>query len=417
MPTLTIGRVAYDVTIQSVQPRSSDGNRGITIRGIALGTYAAREALASELETQTGRMVAVTYTGTGNFDGFYVYRSCDIRAQVTQLAYHDGGLFDVAIALDRIGEEGSTQIESQITGGTMTNSHGLVAAEVAPFHAPSVGHKAYNSETGTPTQRTRTGDEGDVDWYDGIDTAIDPTWSVDPGDYYKGAARVYVSSILRAGNEAPNDVDDFELSNTLVKVTPGLTAGVSDGRVNVAFYNGTGWDDPFKFKIVHDAAGAGNIISSWSYVTIVHNDPWRSTIRLMRDANPASSSHSHTLDITLRRGSRFATFTHKFTGAVTTWDVIRDSNDACTAFTPTDASSSPGVLDDTATDGNKFVVATPAANTAQTTTGGIRIASTNQYKYMIGAEVGATPGTGNDAEALVLQYFAVVNEHDHAARR
>ncbi len=255
MPTLTVGRIAYDVTVERVNDAARDNNRNVTLTGVVTGTVALRKNLRSELLAQTGRLIAVTYDTDPDIDGFYILRQVQVGAMARQVAYFDHGLFRITIRMDRLGSESETEIQSLITGTVLTNGHGLVAAETAPFHAPPVGHLAYNSVDGTPTQRTRTGDEGDVEWYDGIDDTVDPTWSVAPSSFYNGSSKIFVSSILRAGTDAPNDVDDFELSNSLVKVTPGTTTGTSNGRIDVAFYDGAQFDPAFRFKIIFDAAG------------------------------------------------------------------------------------------------------------------------------------------------------------------
>ncbi len=418
MPTLTVGRVAYDVTVSKVDNRSRDSNRTVTLTGVVDGTVTLRKNLRSELLAQTGRLVAVSYTSDSDVDGFYILRSVDVGAMARQVAYFDHGLFRVTIRMERVGSESETEIQSLITGTVLTNAHGLDAGETAPFHAPAVGHLAYNSVDGTPTQRTRTGDEGAVEWYDGIDNTVDPTWSVAPSSFYDGSAKIYVTSILRAGTDAPNDVDDFELSNSLVKVTPGTTTGSSNGRLDVSWYDGAQWDTAMRFKIIYDAAGGANVIPGWHYMSIIRNDAEVCILRLVRDAAPATSAHRHVLDLMLRRGSRFVSCFYTWTGAAEDWDVIRDSNDAASAFTPTGASSAVGVVDDSATDNNKFVIATAAAHSARTTEGGVRITGPTQtFDFMIGAEVGATPGTGNDADELALQYFGWIAERDRAVRR
>ena len=420
MPELKIGRVGLDVALDAsargLSESSRDGARAVTFTGhLRAATLADTKALRNELVAQTGRLVAVTWTIDSDVDGFYILRTADITISATTRGFTGQGFFPFSVTLERVGSESETEIQSLITGTVVSNQHGLIASETAPFHAPAIGHLAYNSVSGTPTQRTRTGSDGALEWYDGVDDTVDPTWSVAPSSFYSGAVSVWVSSLLRSGVDAPNNINDFELSNTLVRVTPGTTTGVSNGRINVAWHDGTQWDTAVTFKIMYDAAGTPAVIPAWHYMSIIRNDPETCTLRLVRDAAPATSAHRHVLDVTLRRGSRFVSFYYTWTGATVSYDIIRDTNDAAAAFTPTGASSPVGVLDSVATDGNKWCVMTAQTHTARTTEGGIRVTGP-KFDFCIGAEVG-TPGTGDTAADLALQYFGWVSERDRAVRR
>jgi len=421
MGALNVGRVGLEAAstdnVQAVSWRANDGRQQVTLSGrFKAATVANSQALRNELNAQTGKLVAVTWANDPAVDGFYILRNVQLQAATRDRAF-DTGMFPFTIQLDRVGSESETEIQSLLTGTVLTNFHGLIAAETKPFHSAPVGHLAYNSGTGAPTKRTRTGDEGDVVWYDGILNTVDPTWSVAAAAFYTGSVRVKMSSLLRSGTDAPNDPDDWELSNTLVKVTPDTTAGVSNGRLNMSWYDGTQWDTAVPFKIVYDAGVGNNVIPQWHYVSIIRNDPETCIVRLIRDgiAAPGASPHRHILDISLRRGSLFVSFYYTWTGITVNYDLIRDSADAASAFTPTGATSSPGVLDDVATGGNKWLMVTSKTNTAQTVAGGLRV-SGPKYDFMIGAEIGAA-GTGDTAADQALQYFGWISERDRAVRR
>ena len=420
MGALVIGRVGLDAAftgpVSAVAERGRDGVRTVTFKGwLKSTTLALVKELRGELAAQTGRMVAVTFADDSDFDGFYVHRSADIRAEAKDVPYTNF-VFPFTVTLERLGGEGEVEFQSLVTGTVITNSHGLIASETEPFHAPPVNHLAYNPAGTSPTQRQRTTPDGAIDWYDTIDNTEDPSWSVAPADYYKGAVEISVSTVLRLGFAAPNDPHVFELSNGLVRIKPD-GGGTSDGRILVAFFDGSDWDAEFSFKTVFDPAGTNATISAWHYMSILRNDPSTGSIRLVRDSAPTTNPNRHTLDITLRRGSRFATFRHRYSrGTTPTWDIIRDTNDAAAAFTPTAASGAAGVLDSVATNGFKYFVATPHAHSARTTEGGVRITSQDAFTYAIGGEI-AGAGTGDLADDLFLQFFGWVSERDRAIRR
>jgi hypothetical protein len=421
MGLLKLGIVGLDIeltdAVSGVQQRSRDGNITVTITGYLNDTTIAnRDAIRRELIAQTGRFVAVTWDQDDDIDGFYIQRSADIRGSVRDKSYSSDGTFIFTTTIDRLGLVGETEIQTNITGTVLTNSHGLIESECKPFHAPAGNHLAYNAGAGTPTQRSRTGDEGAINWYDDIDTDNDPTWSIEPADMDTGAARIYVSGRRRTSTAAPNNVDDFELSNSLVKLTPGTTTGSSNGRFDISWYDGSQWDTALRFKIVHNADVSPSVIPAWHYLSILRVDQAVCSLRLIRDAAPATSPHRHVIDISLRRGSRMVYFYYTWTGNYTTTDdIIRETADACATVTPTGASSAVGVLDSVATDGNKWCMFTAKTHTARTTEGGVRITNPT-YDFAIGAEIG-TPGTGDAAADMALQYFGWVAERDEPARR
>jgi len=420
MPALVIGRVGLDATmadnLQDVQVVGRDGIRTVTLKGfLNATTLALAKELKGELAAQTGRLVAVTWALDTEIDGFYVLRNVTIKAAVGDRVYENFS-FPFTCTLERLGSEGEVEFQSLVTGTVISNSHGLIASETKPFHAPPVGALAYNPAGTSPTQRQRSTPDGNIDWYDNISFTQDPQWSVTAANYYKGAVEVYHKTVLRAGFSAPNDPGDWELSNGIVRVKPS-GGGTSDGRILVAFWDGTDWDAEFSFKTVFDPATTNATISAWHFVSTIRNDAESGSIRLVRDSAPSTNSNRHTLDISLRRGARFAVFRHRYSrGTTPAWDIIRNTNDAAVAFTPTGASGATGVEDSVATSGFKYIVMTPVAHSARTTEGGVRITSAAAFSYAIGGEIAAA-GTGDTTDDVNLQFFGWISERDRAIRR
>jgi hypothetical protein len=410
-----IGRVGSDVAIDSPLDWRDEAGRTdrVTIAGdLAATTLANTQLLRTELLAQAnGRArvpVTVLWSDDPTRDGFYWID--DIDADLATL--NDGGSVRFRAVLTRIGGASSVEFQSLLSGTVALNDHGLVVSEVTPFHAPPVGALVYNAGVGAPTARQRTTEDGAITWFDGIDFTSDPTWSVNPADYYKGAARILVSGSLRAGRECPNAPTVWELSNGLVKVTP-----AANGRIDVAHYDGTGWDTALTYSIWRDV----NVIPSWHYFTIIRNDPEVSGVRLVRDAaeNPPTA-YQHYLDLNVRRGSRFVEGFYQWSGSTTIdLQIRRETTEAATAVTPTGATTPPAIrATSNDTDGNRYVLGTARAHTQDLTNGRITKAAATSMDFFIGSEIGGSAAvTGDTAEDLTLQYLAYLNEEVRAVRR
>ena len=409
MGTLRIGRVGLDVALRD--PAEWEETRGfedrtLTLRGfLNEPTYANTDYLRRELLEQQGQLIACTYSLDPHFDGFYILSSA--RVESVPVSYRGGGLFPFEVELFRIGSESRAELQSLLTVVDITNDHGITGV---PFHAPPVDHLAYNAGSGTPTEISRTGTDGTLAVYTSIAASVDPTWAVAPSSYYGGAVELRVDNLLRAGLDAPNKPTSWELENSLVRVRPTIYGGSSDGRFEVAWHDGTAWGTWIKWRI--DYAGT-TVVPQWDFLTVIHNTPEMATVRLVRDAATVpASAHRHVLDVTLRRGSRFVSFLYTYTGTAATHKVARDTAEAATAQT--------GFIQASAlTDGNRWMLGSPKAFSADTTNGAITLtAAAQQFPFVIGSAVGdAANGTGNGPSDLMAQYIGWVSEKVRAVWR
>ena len=420
---LKVGRVGLDVAVTEVnrqRNRASNGRQQVTLSGWLTGTVAQVKVSRSELAAQAmlGIPIAVTYNVDSSLDGFYYLQHADIDSRVDDRSL-SAGRFRFSIVLDLIGTEGQVEFQSLITSNVLANNHGLILTEVEPFLAPPIGHKAFKSNTTIfPTQRTRTTADSatDLDWYDDVDPLADPTWSCSPSTYYDGAAKVYVSSYLRAGLDAPNDPADFELSNGLVRVKPGTTGSASNGQIEIETYDGSSWDTAVVYGVYYNATSE---IPAWHYTTILENTPEEVRVRLVRDANDTEGSRAHYLDISVRRGAPMAFFYYTWNGSAHNIQVRRAANEAATAITPTGAASTPGIrATDNDASGNRYVMCCPSTQTQDLTNGRIQKSAATTMAFMLGAEIGGTgAATGDTAAVLMSQYLAWVSEQVRAVRR
>ena len=415
---LRIGRWGQDVEIDGLvtwQDRArAERPQVVRVAGdIVVTNLAEMQAARIELLEQVGALVAVTWTTDPTRDGFYQL----LGANLDLLALAESGRVAFSAELERVGGESHTELQSTISGTVRTNDHGVVEAETQPYHAAPVGVESYDSGVGSPTVMTRTSEDGDIYIFQSVDFAGDPSWSVPPSSYYAAAAEIWVSSRLRAGKDAPNDTDDFMLTNGLIRVTPDTTAGVTNGRLNISTYDGAAWDTAIKYGMYFDAT---TVIPEWRTITIMRNTPEVCIIRLVRDATEAPPTSSrHLLDLCLRRGSRFVEFHYAWTGGVQDIQVRRETPEAATAITPAGAASSVGIratADDV--DGNRYVLATPHTHVQDLVNGRIYRAASTTMSFMIGAEVaGAAAVAGDTAAELMLQYLGHIAETVRAIPR
>lgn len=415
---LRIGRWGQDIEVDSPvawKDSSTAEGQGVTISGdLVFAALADMQVARSELLAQVGMLVAMTWSVDGTRDGYY--ELIDANLELLSLTA-TGSLATFSANLRRIGGVAQTELQSLITGTVLVNDHGVIDTEAKPFHAPSVGALVYDAAPGTPTARQRTTEDGVITWFDGVSFDADPTWSAEPSDYYKGAAEIWVAGELRAGLDAPNDVDDFMLTNGLVRATPG-GGGTSNGRILVAHYDGTIWDTAKEYAIWWNAT---TVIPGWHYLTIIRNDPECCIIRLIRDAaeNPPTA-YRHVLDLQLRRGSRFVECFYTWTGAAVATRVRREAAEAATATSAAAPFTSAVGIRATANDvsGNRYVLGTARTHSQDLTTGWIQNAASNTMDFFIGSAVGGSgAATGDTPEDLCLQYLGHLAEKVRAVRR
>lgn len=420
--TLHIGRFNLDVVatdsglgIFEWEETHSSRGRLVQMRGIVnTGTQADSDALRTELVNHPqDQPVPITYSLDSNLDGFYLLS--DVQFDSSEGSYINAGLYDFRLTALRLGSEADTELQSLLTHALITNDHGLIASEVTFWHGYPPAGNAYDDDGATATiLHTRTSEDGEVNVVLDIASAVGqtaPTWSVAPASYYQGAAYVETSGYLRSGTSIPANVPvNWELGNGILRVRPQTFQSTSNGRLNVALWDGAAYTTSFDFKIVRGA----NVIPGWNYMTIVKNTPEVCVVRLVRDADEGTpSTHIHDLTLTLRRGSMMVYCYYTYTGAANTYTVERNTTDAGTAVTPSGASSAVGIQDSAGTE--RYVIATAEDHTADTTNGGLDFTSRTTIPFALGVAVPAD--THDTASDLMLQYIGWTSEMVRAARR
>lgn len=420
--SLNIGRIGLDVSFDNPSrwQFSSGRDRAETIRGeLRAASLAETKALRSELLEQNGQIVVVVFTEDDTIKG--IYRQVDADIDADDYALNDTGLYEFSVTLIRIGSTSRVEFQSLLTIDEMVNDHGLVDTEVKPSVSPPVGALAFDVGDTSPTAHTRVTEDGTIKVFIDLNEDIDPTWSAEPADYYKGGTEITVGGRVRTGLDYPGNLPaDWKISNGQIRFTPGVTASENNGRVQMEVWDGAAWSTPKLFRFIFEPTGTNTTVPKWHFLTIVRNDPHVGIIRLVRDADTSPAGfYTHTLDITLRRGMRYASFVYSWSGAATTWKVERDTAEATTEITPTGAAAVVGIRA-TANDaaGDRFILGAPVVTTADNIQGGLTFASTRVFSFCIGAEINGSSAAANDLAAeLFLQYFGAVYETVRAVPR
>lgn len=412
MAALNIGRISLEVEPAEWSIERGLDSQSYTFRGFLLSaTQAETQYVRNELVNHHGDLIALTWDRDTWFNGYYYL--VDVRVETVPMSYLRRGLFPFEISLFRVGGYASTELQSLVTSGDRQNDFGTTPQT---WHAVPVGTLAYDAGPGITTEEiTRETEDGSMATFLDIDATWDPSWSVDPANYYDGAVEIYTGDQLRTGREQPaNDPTDWYMHNGLITVRATDFQGTSNGHIEVRPFDGTNWDSFFEFEIVWNAT---NAIPQWHYMTIVKNTPEACVIKLVRDAATVpASAHRHSLDILLRRGSHFVECIYAYSSSATFAHRVGRA--------ATDAATRPGgtasyIYDATAFEGHRWILGAAFAFTENTTNGYITMNAANKVMpFFLGYVIGDAANDSGDGPAdLAQQYAAPLAETVRAVRR
>lgn len=339
----------------------------------------------------TGQMLPARF-GTKNYlDGFYIVQ--DAQGEITD--WKDNlRVFRWQCSLQRLGTESEVDIESRLSGAlSRSNVHSIIGERV---HAPAIGHNAYWSDATVTGAVVRTGEDGSIRVYRGLGLTVSPRWAVTPANYAGGRVRLLVDAQERAGRDFKMSPTTWEISNGLVRIKPGTLFEISA-------YTGGSWK-PKNWDILSGGVSLG----SFDYATVLDNRYESVTLRLTKSLTTGRVF----VDFTLRRGFRFVEiYVQAEFGA--TLKVQRTTNEA-----GTNSLAGTVVASANDADGNKYIVGSSRAFTADIVAGGLSIASTailDAYVGVVAAGTGAV--TGDTATDLRAQYIGAPAEIVGAVRR
>lgn len=375
--TLQIGRIAFDGDVWTSQLGQSGQSLSLSGEQQVASLGATGQDFRRQLRAMTGQTVPMSWPESPIEEGWWTVNGAS--ADISRPTF-----VEWSVDLSRVGSESESEFESHLVGADLRNDHGLTGRR---FHAAPVAAYAYRVGGTLPSTIVRVGEDGNVTTH--LDVGdVNPVWSVAPSGWYAGAATVTVSGRVVAGREAPNTPRDWQIDNSLVRVTPGV-----DGSIDVGCWDPqtAGWvDKTFDFRI------NGGRVPSWEAVAVLHNTPAQVGIRLTRP--------TMTLDLSVRRGSRFVIGTIK-RDVASDIKIERITAEAATVFT--------GGIHATSNDanGNRYVIGTAQSHTADTAQGGIEKTDTSSFSWMVGYEInGTTAQAGDTASDMMAQHIGYVAE-------
>jgi hypothetical protein len=401
--TITIGRL----TLREVFELDADidagtGQRTMAIQGQESNpplTMAELRARQEDILGLRNRFVQITFTHKPDHDGFYVVTDAS-AGQVNWTG--EVAVVPWSIRATYIGPANAVDVESRVTQVIRSNVYGQTGEF---WHAPAASSTSYfTGVAAAPSGAVvRVAEDSNVTVWRDIPATTNPRWEVSLGDYPLGRSRVIVNDAERVPvNLTIASSATWSQENGLVQVTP----GGSGYTLSVASWGGAAWEDKDWELLVGAELLSGTDVKA---VTVLRNDFEVTTVRMLWDGNPGR----HTVDLSLRRGSRFVEGYFQTTSA-DTLSILRDSNEAGTS--PASAAYVTATADDA--DGNRYIVGSGKMFTANTVTGGIAASAVTALDFFIGSVVGGSGAqTGDQAADLRDQYIGVMPETTRGVRR
>lgn len=401
--TVQVGRLALTEALSPFDDKvnATTDVRTATITGqesIPPLTAVQMARIQDDVSSLMDALVPVTFTDKSSRSGYYQVR--DVGAKLISWT-GEVVTCDWNLTLTRIGTDTEVDLESRLSGAATRNNSFSATGE--RWHAPPIGHYGYWTGGTQPSTVTRTGADGAMTVYRGLPTAtnpaVNPRWGCPVGSYLNGRVRILDSNSLeRTGSNFTTPASGWELNNALVRVKPLTSSGV----LEISAYTGGGWQTKS-----WDILSGGSTIGAFTSMSVLLNEPEMAVIRLLRTQSPGRI----TVDVTLRRGSRFAEL-YVQSSFSSTLKVVRASAEAGTAGT--------GYVRATANDGagNRYIVGSSLTHTTDTANGGLSLAATTTLDAFIGViAAGSGAVAGDQAADLYSQYLGSPAELVQAVRR
>lgn len=359
-------------------------------------TSAQVEQALADIASSTGAVIPVVFTEKTALNGYYTV--ADWVVNQSKYVSDGANLAPWSMSLNLLGTDYEVDIESRL-GGAQTRSNGYGLATGERWHCPPFGAYGYYAGASVPSIVTRTGSDGALTVYRAVTFGAYPRWGCPVGSYGLGRVRFLTSGVERTGVMFKGDATNWELSNSLVRVKP-LAAG---GVLEISAWTGAAWQTK-NYDVLANAASLGVLTG----ISLIQNDYHRVTVRLLKTV---AALGRVTVDVTLRRGSRFAEI-YIQSSSSTTLKFMRSATEAGTQavnLTYIRATAADGA-------GNKYVMASAGTFTADVANGAISKAAVVSLDIMSGVEIAAAPA-GDVAADMYNQYLGTPSELVTAVRR
>lgn len=410
MATVTLGQgIALADFPKDWRTGSRRGDRRHRLSGKSkAASLEATLALQHQLLGYEGQIVPMYYSFKDHFNGFYRLNSVDADFIYRNAALQNVGLLDIDIDADHIGTDAMVEFETPMTNILRVNAMGIASDEVNFYHSPGIvgADTAYDiGNENSPGVITRAGEDGDVVVIVGIPD-LNPRYRKTPATFYDGSCYAKVGGYTVTGELHTNQPANWKIGNTLFEVEPETSGGVSTGGIVVSHWDTSAYVSK-TYKFMYNSTTK---VPRWHAFKVIEANAERVRVQLIRDADESpATTHRHILEMQVRRGSLMVEFRYVYTGTVVNWSIDLETGEAATAVTPTGATGATGIVA-TGVDGNgnKFILGTGLAHTADTTNGGLDFSSVEEFTGFISLEPGS-PQTQDTAANQMLQYFGKSN--------
>jgi hypothetical protein len=428
MSTMTFGRVgltaAYGGDDYSMHAPASWSQQGrtVTLQGLQRwdspstgweDLVAWRDGLLGYDPSLNGgdeAVIPITVPDVGYLDGFYrvVNVAVDLPPGALGTAADPGfGAVPWSAVLERVGHSTVASHEALTVYAVRANSHSITAGNYLAA-VPSTATWTF------PREGTRSvGDTGKALAYyvtaGSTAGTISHRYDLDAYAAYVGSARIEwapggthrpVTGRRSFGPDA-----GLRLANGLVRCS---IVSISGGRaLEVAWWDGTQWDPAGEFEVLQttNALGGANPMEALVSSAVLRNSPEECTVRHSVEFGGLAGIRT-ALDVTVTRGSRWVQLTAHNSPSVV-WKLQAQS-----AFAAASTSITGGLARTSNLNGNRWILAGPAATVKDTTLGAVtNAAASSSASFGIGCEIGGTSATGyDDSASQIDEYYRVVSE-------
>jgi hypothetical protein len=311
-------------------------------------------------------LVPVTFGDKSDRNAFYRVAA----AQNTEQGWGSESRTDAwQIDLERVGSQWEIDFESRVTGATTVgNDFSLTGNQ---WCSPPSGAFAFSPDNNLLTRECSDGPAQTV--YLTTASATSYRWGCAVANYNNGRARFLdENGAERSGlNFSVGSLTGWTLTNGIVRVTPGATGAALD----IAAWTNGAWN----IRGWNFFATGGVGIGGWSSVNLLRNDYEMVVVRLLKDI--LGGTGRATLDLTLRRGSRFVEV-YLAADSAQNWSIARQNSSIGVSATGTLTARD----EDSA--GNKWTIGSARTFTADTANGAISVTGKTTMDAYIGAVVG-----------------------------
>lgn len=423
--TTTIGRVGRgNITMDGISSWKMSGRR-VTLEGVlhannATNSIMPGDAALAEVLAERQRLmgyvgnfdepvVPITWDCDSTVEGFYRILGAEVGFNNNSLRT---GIFPFTVEAEQVVGYAAPQFEAIITGTSLANVHGITGVSWFTF-PQAVTEQFFRNPIlgqGCRVNELRTTATGVLNFTDCNELYVGSLlYYLRPADFYIGTCSFKQGDPLEltVGTQILDTPYDWEMSNSLLRVRPSPT----QGRLLIAWYDGTQWETEKQFTIVGDEPPnpvmlplrAGEA-KQFNTVSILRNSPEMCVIRLSLGFPDYGIEASRTfMDLSLRRGDRSLRvilqnqpdyFPNK-------WEIRRSEAEAATLIT--------GAIRATSNDagGNRYLIMTPGTFTTDLTQGQVSTPSgTALGHFGISMEIGGSSAVDTaTAPELVNQFF------------